>query len=61
MPLSLAEFHRLYDEAKPAYEYWHGTAVQKSMPTVLHGIVQTIIAMLLEKADRKLEPPEDQE
>jgi Uma2 family endonuclease len=49
-PLSLEEFHRLYDGAKPAYEYWYGTAVRKSMPTALHGIVQIAIAFLLRKA-----------
>ncbi len=49
-PLSIQEFHRLYDEAKPAYEYWFGEAVQKSMPTLLHSIVQFIIATLLERA-----------
>ncbi len=46
--LSVQEFHKLYDGAKPAYEYWFGHAVQKSMPTILHGIVQFIIARLLE-------------
>jgi Uma2 family endonuclease len=50
LPLSLEEFHRQFDGAKPAYDYWYGAAVQKSMPTVLHGIVQAIIMMLLDKA-----------
>lgn len=50
VPLTLEEFHSLHGEAKPAYEYWHGVAVQKKMPTVLHGIVQAILIMLLEKA-----------
>jgi Uma2 family endonuclease len=50
LPLSLEEFHRLYDGAKPAYDYWYGAAIQKPMPTVLHGIVQAILIMLLEKA-----------
>ena len=50
VPLSLELFHSLYDGTKPAYEYWHGVAVQKSMPAVLHGIVQAIIILLLEKA-----------
>ena len=49
-PLSLEEFHTLYEGAKPAYEYWYGAAVQKPMPTALHGIVQFVIMMLLEKA-----------
>ena len=50
LPLTLEEFHTLYDGAKPAFEYWHGAAVQKPMPTVLHGIVQAILVMLLERA-----------
>jgi Uma2 family endonuclease len=50
LPLSLEEFHTLHDGAKPAFEYWHGAAVQKPMPTVLHGIVQAILVMLLERA-----------
>jgi len=50
LPLNVEDFHALYDGAKPAFEYWHGTAVQKSMPTVLHGIVQAILLMLLERA-----------
>ena len=37
-------------ERSRADDYWYGAAVQKSMPTILHGIVQTIIMMLLEKA-----------
>lgn len=49
-PLTLEEFHRLYDGAKPAYEYWHGVAVRKSMPTSLHGIVQFVIMALLDRA-----------
>ena len=50
LPLGIQEFHRLYDEAQPAYEYWFGEAVQKSRPTLFHGIVQFILATLLEKA-----------
>ena len=50
LPLSLEEFHKRYDGAKPAYEYWYGVAVQKATSTTLHGIVQIIITLLLEKA-----------
>lgn len=50
LPLSLEEFHKIYSGAKPAYEFWHGTATQKSTPTILHGIVQMILSMLLENA-----------
>ncbi len=50
VPLSPEQFHALHDGAKPAFEYWHGAAVQKPMPTVLHGIVQAILVLLLERA-----------
>ena len=50
LPLSREDFHKLYDGAKPAYEYWYGTAVQKPMPTALHGIIQAILMLLLERA-----------
>src|ERR1700722_12361065 len=45
--LSLEEFHARYDGEKPYYEYWNGEAVQKSMPTWLHGLVQGILQRLL--------------
>ena len=48
--LTLEEFHKLYDGSKPAYEYWYGQVFRKPMPTVLHGIVQAILVMLLERA-----------
>jgi Uma2 family endonuclease len=44
--LSLEEFHRLYDGAKPSYEFWYGAAVQKPMPTTLHGLVQLLIMVM---------------
>ncbi len=50
LALSAQEFHRLYDGAKPAYEYWFGQAVPKPLPTILHGVAQFIIATLLERA-----------
>ena len=46
--LSLEEFHARYDGAeKPYFEYWDGEAVQKSMPTWLHGVIQGILVQLL--------------
>jgi Uma2 family endonuclease len=45
--LSLEEFHRLYDGAKPAYEYWFGEAIQKPMATNLHSALQLVLAILL--------------
>jgi Uma2 family endonuclease len=46
--LSLAEFHARYDDEKPYFEYWDGEAVQKSMPTKLHSVVQKILVRLLD-------------
>jgi Uma2 family endonuclease len=45
--LSLEEFHARYDGEKPYFEYWDGEAVQKSMPTRLHGLIQEILVRLL--------------
>ena len=47
--LDTAEFERLYENQKPAYEYWFGHAVQKPRPTTLHGVLQVVIAMLLDQ------------
>jgi Uma2 family endonuclease len=45
--LSLEEFHARYDGEKPYFEYWDGEAVQKSMPTRLHALIQEILVRLL--------------
>ena len=45
--LSLQAFHARYDGEKPYFEYWDGEAVQKSMPTWLHGLIQGILVQLL--------------
>jgi Uma2 family endonuclease len=44
---SVQEFHARYDGEKPYYEYWDGEAVQKSMPTYLHGLIEGILRQLL--------------
>jgi Uma2 family endonuclease len=46
--LSVQEFHARYDGEKPYYEYWDGEAVQKSMPTRLHALIQKILQRLLD-------------
>ena len=46
--LSLEEFHDRYDGEKPYFEYWDGAAVQKSMPTRLHSLIQKILMQLLD-------------
>src|SRR5580704_8788583 len=45
--LSLQDFHARYDGEKPYFEYWDGEAVQKSMPTRLHGLIEEILVRLL--------------
>jgi Uma2 family endonuclease len=51
--LSLTDFHARYDGLKPAYEYWFGEAIQKSMPTGLHGIIQIVLGHLFLRAGWK--------
>jgi Uma2 family endonuclease len=46
--LSLQRFHARYDGEKPYFEYWDGEAVQKSMPTRLHSLIQKILVRLLD-------------
>lgn len=46
--LSLQSFHARYDGEKPYFEYWDGEAVQKSMPTRLHSLIQKILVRLLD-------------
>jgi Uma2 family endonuclease len=46
-PLSLEDFHRLYDGIKPYREYWFGEAIPKSMPTTLHSAVQSVLIRLI--------------
>lgn len=46
-PLTLDQFHRLYDGKKPYYEYWFGEVIQKPMPKTIHGALQILIGILL--------------
>lgn len=46
--LSVREFHARFDGEKPYYEYWNGEAVRKSMPTLLHSLIQKILLRLLD-------------
>jgi Uma2 family endonuclease len=43
--LTLQEFHEQYAN-EHGYEYWFGEAVQKGMPTWLHGALQLILGEL---------------
>ena len=51
--LTIAEFEKQYGREKPYYEFWHGEAVQKSMPTWIHGLLQKILMDLLGEAGYK--------
>ncbi|SRR5579884_1874376 len=48
--LSVEEFDKLYSGEKPYYEYWHGEAIQKSIPTWVHALLERILMNLLGKA-----------
>ena len=52
-PLTIDEFHKFYSGKKPYYEFWFGEAVQKSMATWLHGVLQSILAEFLRRAGYK--------
>lgn len=45
--LTKEEFHTRYDGDKPYYEYWDGEAVQKAMPTSVHGVIQIWLGRML--------------
>ena len=51
--LTLEEFRCRYADEKPYYEYWFGEAVQKSVPTILHGVLQQILCALFTLAGYK--------
>lgn len=48
--LTLEEYRCRYEHEKPYYEYWFGEAIQKSVPTTLHGILQQILCTLFSLA-----------
>ena len=48
--LTLSEFRSKYEKGDRSYEFWHGRAIPKGMPTWLHGILQVIISDLLTEA-----------
>jgi Uma2 family endonuclease len=45
--LSLERFESLYRDQKPYFEYWFGEAIQKEMPTTMHGVTQVALSVLL--------------
>ena len=54
--LTLEEFRARYADEKPYYEYWFGEAVQKSVPTWLHVLLQSILTDLFKQAGYKSGP-----
>ena len=48
--LTIDDFHRSYGDEKPAFEYWQGEVSQKSQPTYLHGLIQSILSYFLQQA-----------
>ncbi len=48
--LTVAEFEAQYGHEKPYYEFWYGEAIQKSMPTWIHGLLQKLLMKLLDEA-----------
>jgi Uma2 family endonuclease len=45
--LTLEEFRQKYANEKPYFEYWDGQAVQKSLPTLLHSKLQSLVKDML--------------
>ena len=59
--LTLEEFRAQYTgDIKPNYEYWFGNAIQNSVPTSPHGILQFLLMMVLHRpgfcTGSKIEP-----
>jgi hypothetical protein len=40
--LSFSEFQSKFENGDRSYEYWHGRAMPKGMPTWIHGLLQII-------------------
>ena len=48
--LTFEQFQEQYGHSNRAYEFWDGEARPKSVPTIIHGLLQIIVAELLKKA-----------
>lgn len=51
--LSFAEFQLKFGSQDQSYEYWGGEAIQKAMPTWIHGALQAILTELLRRLHYK--------
>ncbi len=54
--LTPEEFRAQYAEQKPYFEYWFGQAIQKSVPTWLHALLQNLLCDLFREAGYKAAP-----
>ncbi len=48
--LTVRDFESRFSQEKPYYEFWHGEAVQKSIPNWIHGLLQRIVMEILLRA-----------
>ena len=48
--LTFTEFQSKYGHDDRSYEYWYGEAIPKAMPTWIHGLLQIILARILNDA-----------
>ena len=48
--LTFEQFQAQYEHAGPAYEFWYGDAIPMGKQTIIHGVLQSIIARLLSEA-----------
>jgi Uma2 family endonuclease len=48
--MTLEQFDSQYARQKPYFEYWFGAAIQKTMPTWVHRLLQKIVMRLLDDA-----------
>ena len=54
--LTLEEFRLRYADEKPYYEYWFGEAIQKEVPTIVHGLLQLILCEVLKRLGYRAAP-----
>lgn len=48
--ITFLEFQSKYEYGDRSYEYWHGEAISRGMPTWIHGLLQRIVMELLTEA-----------
>lgn len=54
--LTPERFRQVYAQRKPHFEFLNGEAVQKTLPTKLHSILQLVLALLLKELGFKSRP-----